>query len=66
MIPREFFNNATSDDLRFLQRWTWGVSVVYCALAIAVALFGFALHERGSTIAASTAPDASHVVSARQ
>ena len=64
MIPKEFFNNATGDDLRFLRRWAWRVCVVYCALAIA--LFGFAIHERSSTIAEGAAPDASPVISARQ
>jgi hypothetical protein len=66
MIPREFFNNATSDDVRFIRTWTLGVSVVYSALAIAVALLGFVVHERGSTIAASTAPDASQIILVRQ
>jgi hypothetical protein len=59
--PRKFFNNATSDDLRFVRRWMLGVPVVYSALAIALALLGFVIHERGGTIAAGTVPDASHV-----
>ena len=66
MIPREFFNNATSDDVRFIRTWTLGVSVVYSALAIALALFSFVIHERGGTTVARTVPDASHVILVRE
>jgi hypothetical protein len=65
MIPREFFNNATSDDIQFIRRWTLAVSVVYGALAIALALFGFVIHERSDTAVARTTP-ASHVILVRE
>ena len=63
MIPREFFNKATSDDLRFIRRWTLVVAVFYSA--IAVALFSLVIHQ-SDTIAARTAPDASHAILIRQ
>jgi hypothetical protein len=64
MIPKEFFNNATSDDLRFLRRWKLATAVVYVALT--VALVSFAIHARRGTIDVSAAPDASNGALARQ
>jgi hypothetical protein len=66
MIPRTFFNDATSDDLRFIRRWTLAVAVVYSALAVALALFSFVIHERGGTTVVTTVPDASHVILVRE
>jgi len=66
MIPRKCVNNATSDALRFIRRWTLAVSVVYSALAIALALFSFVIHERDGTNVARTVLDASHVILVRE
>lgn len=65
MIPKEFFNNATSDDLQFIRRWTLAVRVVYSALAIALVLFSLVIHDRSDTTVAKTTP-ASHVILVRE
>jgi hypothetical protein len=65
MMPKEVFNNATNDDLQCIRQWTLAVSVVYSALAIALALFSFVIHERSDTTAARPTP-ASHVILVRE
>jgi uncharacterized membrane protein len=52
MIPREFFETASSHDRQFIRRWTLGVSVLYSILAVAIVALSFVLHAPNDTTAA--------------
>jgi len=66
MIPREFFENASREDLRFIHRWSLGVSAFYGVLALALVLVSFVIHGGSSgTASASNPPDVSHAVLTR-
>jgi hypothetical protein len=67
MIPKEFFTNASHQDLQFLRRWTLGVSAAYAIFALAlVVLVSFAMHAGGSgTSSASNTVRDNHVVLVR-
>jgi hypothetical protein len=52
MIPREFFETASSHDRQFIRRWTLGVYGFYSILAVAIVALSFALHAPNDTTAA--------------
>jgi hypothetical protein len=51
MIPREFFETASSHDRQFIRRWTLGVSVLYSILAVAIVALSFVLRAPNDTTA---------------
>ena len=66
MIPREFFENASREDLQFIRKWSRGVSALYGVLALAFVLVSLVTHDGGSgTTSASNPLDVSHASLAR-
>jgi hypothetical protein len=64
MIPREFFQSASREDLQFVRRWSLGVSALYGVLALV--LVSFVIHGGGSgTTSASNPSDVSHAILVR-
>jgi hypothetical protein len=55
MTPRTFLKNATAEDRCFLRRWTYGVAVVYGALALALVLVGLGRMGSRNTLEANSA-----------
>jgi hypothetical protein len=66
MIPREFFDSASGEDLRFVRKWTLGVSALYSTLALALVLLSFAIHGGTGTTRAENPPDVNHTILARE
>jgi hypothetical protein len=62
MIPKTFFETASSQDLQFIRRWTVGVSVLYSILAVAVVALSFIFHAPNGSTAAAGLPDVQHAV----
>jgi hypothetical protein len=65
MIPREFFNNASPQDLRLIREWTLGVSAVFSILALTLVLLSFVVHQSNSTTSASNASEANQAILVR-
>ena len=62
MIPRAFFETASSQDLQFIRRWTVVVSALYSILAVTVVALGFVFHAPDDTAVASGSPDIQQAV----
>jgi glucose uptake protein GlcU len=56
MVPKIFLRSATTEDRVFLRKWTYGVAVVYGALALAVVVVGLGSRGSKTTLEAKSAP----------
>ena len=55
MVPKIFLRSAATEDRVFLRKWTYGVAVVYGALALAVVI-GVGTMGSKNTLEANSAP----------
>jgi hypothetical protein len=62
MIPRKFFDTASSQDVRFIRRWSVGVSVLYGIMAATVVALSFVLHAPNDTTVASSSSEAQQAI----
>jgi hypothetical protein len=64
MVPRIFLKNATDADRILVRKWTFGVAIVYGALAAAIVLVGLGTMGSNNTLQANSTPTHSHISSA--
>jgi hypothetical protein len=57
MVPKILLRSATAEDRLFVRKWTYGVAVVYGALALAVIIIAVGTMGRKNTLEASRVPD---------
>jgi hypothetical protein len=56
MVTKIFLRNATTEDRRYLRKWTYGVAIFYGVFALAIVAAGFMTTGSNNAVEASNAP----------